>query len=118
MSFGEIELSDYGRASSIPSPVNRMTSAFANDFRPEIDINLGVGYVNEDTMPRRAIQDALNDIPTHPNQYPAALNYGGAKGAQNLIEAIRTFTLHRNSYPPYGRSCRLHKKLPVVAQNS
>ena len=45
----ELLLSDYGKRSSIAAPINRLMSSFASDFRKGFDINLGVGYVNEDT---------------------------------------------------------------------
>ena len=91
MHYHDILLSEYGSSSSIPSPVNRMMASFAADFRPEVDINLGVGYVNERTIPRERILDAMREVLARPDRYRASLNYGGAKGSANLIESIRRF---------------------------
>ncbi|MFC1539831.1 hypothetical protein ACFL6H_10445 [Candidatus Latescibacterota bacterium] len=94
MNLSEIMLSEYGNISSTPSPINRMMAEFAEDFRSETDINLGVGYVNENTIPRDYICDALREIIARPDKYPLALNYGGSKGSQNLIESIRRFYIN------------------------
>ena len=87
----DVLLSEYGEASSIPSPVNRLMTDFAVGFRDGRDINLGVGYVNERTIPHRAIQLACEKVLTHPEKYRAALNYGGAQGSPNLIASLRRF---------------------------
>lgn len=85
----EISLSDYGRASSVPSPVNRMMATFADTFRDGIDVNLGVGYVNERTLPAAATEQALHEVLARPERYRRPLNYGGSAGSENLIAAVR-----------------------------
>lgn len=91
MKIRDVLLSEYGKASSIPSPVNRLMTDFAVGFRDGRDINLGVGYVNERTIPHQHIQLACEKVLAHPEKYRAALNYGGAQGSRNLIESLRRF---------------------------
>ena len=55
----QVKLSKYGYRSSIPSAINEMTEEFASDFREGIDINLGVGYVNDRTIPAKEIVKGL-----------------------------------------------------------
>ena len=64
---------------------------FAVGFRDGRDINLGVGYVNEQTIPNQQIQLACERVLAHPKKYRASLNYGGAQGSPNLIESLRRF---------------------------
>lgn len=89
----EIALSRYGAASTRPSPVNRMMAAFSSTFRDGIDINLGVGYVNEQTIPTGRLVDAMQAVAADGVTYRQAFNYGGASGTPNLISAIRRFLL-------------------------
>lgn len=89
-------LSPFGIHSAEPSPVNRMMAAFAADFRDGIDINLGVGYVNENTIPADLIREALAAVLANPHKYRLALNYGGPAGSDNLRQAIRRFYLEHH----------------------
>ncbi len=86
-----MRFSHYGQTSRTPSPVNRMMTAFSADFREGIDVNLGVGYVNQETMPRQEIRDALEYVLEHHATYRNALNYGSAQGSPRLIAAIKEF---------------------------
>ena len=63
-------------------------ASFAVDFRDGYDINLGVGYVNERTIPRHLIGKALDAVIQDPTTYRAAFNYGNPEGSANCIEAI------------------------------
>ena len=89
----EIQLSEYGSISVIPSPVNRMMASFVCDFRDNKDINLGVGYVNEKTIPRNLIEKSLHNVLADNKKYRGALNYGGPKGSSNLICSIKNFLI-------------------------
>jgi DNA-binding transcriptional MocR family regulator len=89
----DIRLSRYGAASTRPSPVNRMMAAFTRTFRDGVDINLGVGYVNEQTIPVADLNHAMQTVAADGAAYRQAFNYGSAEGAGNLIGAIRRFLL-------------------------
>ncbi len=91
MSLDEYSFSPYGASSVTPSPVNRMMASFAVDFRDGYDVNLGVGYVNERTIPRKLIGEALDAVIQDPTTYRAAFNYGNPEGSANCIESIKRF---------------------------
>jgi DNA-binding transcriptional MocR family regulator len=86
-----IRLSPYGRASAQPSPVNRMMEDFASDFRDGVDINLGIGYVNEKTIPVAFLTEAVQAVASDPVKYRQAFNYGGPAGSANLVKSLRGF---------------------------
>ncbi|HPT28941.1 MAG TPA: pyridoxal phosphate-dependent aminotransferase [Bryobacteraceae bacterium] len=89
----QIRLSPFGESSTEPSPVNRMMTAFAHDFRDGFDINVGIGYVNEATIPADLFTQALQAVAADPVTYRQAFNYGGAAGSPNLIRSLRDFLI-------------------------
>lgn len=88
--------SDLAKNSLMPSAINQLTAEFAEDFREGIDINLGVGYVNDKTIPFDAIKKAYTDIISNSEHYRNALNYGGADGSINLRKSIKDYYLRYN----------------------
>jgi DNA-binding transcriptional MocR family regulator len=93
----QTQLSPYGQASSHPSPVSKMMADFAGTFRDGVDINLGVGYVNEKTIPVASLTEAMQAVASGPEKYRQAFNYGSPAGSANLIVSIRRFLLERQA---------------------
>lgn len=87
----EFPLSPLAKKSTQPSIINQMTADFALDFREGIDINLGVGYVNDGTMPINELGECFHYITTHQDHYRSALNYGGAAGSPHLHTSIQNY---------------------------
>jgi len=94
MTLNDFNLSEYGLKSCVPSPVSRMMADVAAAFRVDKDINLGVGYVNEATIPRKLILEAFQAIIDNPKKYKLALNYGGPHGSSNLITALKNYYIN------------------------
>ena len=93
----KIRLSAYGQTSVRPSPVSQMMAAFDTDFRDGVDINLGVGYVNEKTIPMTRLGEALEAIIADPVKHRQAFNYGGPAGSANLVASLRRFLVKRGA---------------------
>jgi alanine-alpha-ketoisovalerate/valine-pyruvate aminotransferase len=108
----DIRFSPYGRESTRPSPVNRMMAAFVGDFRDGVDIDLGVGYVNEKTIPAELLAQALEAVAGDGAAYRQAFNYGGPDGAPNLIAALRRF-LGRRQIPGLDEAALARKRLMI-----
>lgn len=89
--MSNFQLSEFGEKSLTPSPVNQMTDSFSKDFRPGIDINLGVGYVNDETIPHEKLEACFHHVLAHPEIYKNSLNYGSADGSANLRRAIKNY---------------------------
>jgi len=70
-----------------------MMAAFTGTFRDGIDINLGVGFVNEQTIPVARLEQAMRAVAGDGVTYRQAFNYGSSTGTANLIAAIRRFLL-------------------------
>ena len=82
-----------------------MMAAFAGSFRDGVDINLGVGYVNEKTIPVALLNEAMQAVAGDGVKYRQAFNYGGPDGSANLI-ARCAGSCCRHRLRPAGRRPR------------
>jgi 2-aminoadipate transaminase len=80
--------SSYGDKLTVKAPVSVLMASFARDFRPGVDINVGVGYVNEETLPYHAVIEATQKVLSSPEQFHSTLNYGDPAGTRQLRKAI------------------------------
>lgn len=113
----DVRLSDYGIKSTVPSPVSKMMASFAADFRENYDVNLGVGYVNNKTIPQNKILKALEQVINTPEKYRSAFNYGGPSGSLNLINSLKNFIL-RNNIGGFTKQILDSKKVIIGASSA
>lgn len=66
---------------------------FDRDFRDGVDINLGVGFVNEGSLPGAELADCLGRVLADGLRYRQPLNYGDPTGTAALHGAIRRYLL-------------------------
>lgn len=92
----KVSLSEYGEKSLTPSPVSSMLNQLSGVFRDGIDINLGVGYVSENTLSNAAISTALTEVLRQRGNCSEVFNYGRPKGSENLISSIRRYYVNYN----------------------
>lgn len=90
---------------------------FSRGFRVGLDVNLGVGYVNEDTIPAKAIAAAFDYVASHPEQHPHAYNYGESKGSERLAAALRRFFL-RHELGGYTTSTLQSREFAIGANGA
>lgn len=89
----DLPFSRYGSQVLKPAPVSRFMAAFARDFRPSVDINVGVGYVNEDTLPYEALAEATAKVTREREVFRSSLNYGDPAGTVQLRSAVMAMLL-------------------------
>lgn len=63
------------------------------NFREGTDINVGIGYVNEKTIPKELLLECHQQVVANPDVYKVALNYGGSRGSENLIRSLGEFLI-------------------------
>lgn len=113
----QYSLSEFGLLSLVPSPINSLTASFSKDFRADVDVNLGVGYVNDETIPHVELEECMHYVLSHTDVYKNSLNYGSADGSQNLRDAIKRYYL-RHSIGGLTEAQLSHKSICIGANGA